>query len=181
MSNSRLAARYAKSLLDLAHERNLLSQVASDVHALGEQLEHNRDLRLLTQSPVIRADIKRKVLREVLGNQVQPLTLSFVELLTKNRRESDLQEICREYAALYARYRNIQQVVVTSARPLDDTLRKAVMDLAKKQAGTEVELSEKTNPSLIGGFILQIGDKMFDQSVHTRIRKVRQTLTETKI
>ena len=177
MSNSRLAARYAKSLLDLAHEQNLLVQVAADMSALAKLIVENRDFRVLLHSPVIRADIKIKILRELAEKSMQTLTRAFVELLAKNRRESDLADICREYAALYARYRNIQQVVVTTADRLDADLKKAITELAKKQAGSEVELFEKTNPALIGGFILQIGDKMIDQSVQTRMRKVRQILT----
>ena len=82
---------------------------------------------------------------------------------------------------MYADYKNITQIILTTANKVDDKLREEIKKLAQKATNSEVELIEKVNKDLIGGFVLKIGDTLYDSSVSTRIRKVKRELVESKI
>ena len=180
MQNTKLANRYSKALLDLALEQNVLDEVCSNMKQLTMMVDENRDLQLLLKSPIVKADKKIAIFNELFV-AFHKLSKDFVTLITKNRREGDLYNIAKVFISLYADYKNIQQIVVTTASGLDDTLRAKLRELASKATNSEVDIIEKTNPALIGGFVLRIGDNQFDTSIATKIRKVKRELTTSKI
>lgn len=181
MINHKLAKRYAQSLLDLAREQNFLSQVNADMKMLVKAIEGNRDLQLLFDSPVVKVSQKSDLLSKIFKAELNPLSFAFVSLLVKKRRESEILSIAKEYISLYAEYQNIKQIVLSTATKVDATLKEEITKLVKKATNSEVELIEKIDASLIGGFVLKIGDTMYDSSISTRIRKVKRELIESKI
>ena len=180
MQNTKLASRYSKALLELALEQNVLDEVYSNMKQLTMMVDENRELQLLLKSPIVKADKKIAIFNE-LFSAFHKLSKDFVTLITKNRRDSDLNTIAKEFISLYADYKNIQQIVVTTATGLDDTLRAKLKDLTSIATKSEVDIIEKTNPALIGGFVLRIGDNQFDTSIATKIRKVKRELTTGKL
>ncbi|HTD92908.1 MAG TPA: ATP synthase F1 subunit delta [Chitinophagaceae bacterium] len=166
MPNPRLAARYAKSIIDLSLERGQLELVYADMQWLQAVCKSNADFVNLLRSPVVKSDTKQKILDAVTAGRLSELTNAFITLLIKKNRESHLPEIVTSFITLYKEHKNIHTVKLTTAVPASDSVRTAIIEQVKKSGGFEnVELEEKVNPDLIGGFVLQVGDKLVDASI----------------
>lgn len=173
MQNPRLASRYAKSILDLAIERGELEKVYADMQWLQAVCKSNRDFVNLLRSPIIKNDTKRKIIEAVTAGNISELTAGFNRLLVAKNRERFLPEIINAFIAAYKSHHKIRTVQLTTATPVTDTMRNAIVEQVKKSAGFEkVELEEKVNPELIGGFVLQVGDQLVDASVAYDLRAI---------
>lgn len=173
MPNPRLATRYAKSLLDLAIERGQLEEVYADMQWLQAACKSNRDLVTLLKSPVISGDKKIKILDAVAGGRLNKLTSAFNGLLTKKTRESNLPEIAAAFITQYKVYKDIHTVRLTTASPASNELKSAIINQVKKAGGYEnIELEEKVDKDIIGGFVLQIGDKLIDASISYDLKSI---------
>ena len=179
MLDKKVARRYAKSLLDLARERGEIEAVNNDMKLLAEVCNSNHDLRLLLASPIISSDKKHAILKRVFSGKISALSMSFFDIIARKGRESYLEVIALEYTRLYKEYKGIQTAIVTSAIGLDDKLRSEVYKMVKESLNSEVELIEKVDKDLIGGFILRIGDKQYDASIARDLRLMRQELIDT--
>lgn len=178
MSEQRAASRYAKSILDLAQERGNLPQVKEDMDLFAKTLEQNRDLRLLLRNPIVKHDKKLAILRAIFGGKVSEVTEKFFTIITQHNRESALEWVATEFQSQYESLRGIQVAQVTTAQPLTPALREEVTQLVRRQTGLEsITLTEKVDESLIGGFVLRIGDQQIDDSVRNRLRKLRGEFT----
>ncbi|TGE19617.1 ATP synthase F1 subunit delta [Hymenobacter elongatus] len=179
MSEQRVASRYAKSLLDLAEERGTLEQVKGDMDLFRKTLEQNRDLRLLLRNPIVKHDKKLAILRAIFGGKVSDITEKFFAIVTQHNRESALEWVATEFQSQYDVRRGMQVAKVTTASPLAPALREELNKVVREQSGLQnVTLEESIDESLIGGFILRVGDKQLDESVRTSLRKLRNSFNE---
>lgn len=178
MRETRVASRYAASLLDLALENNLLDKVTADVQLINATINENKELRVLLGSPIIKEDKKTAILREIFGKKVTEPTLKFLELIAKKRREANLLEVGTEFLNLVNSHKGIQRVIVTTAVGLDDKLRKEVLDIVRKSTDSEIELVENIDKKILGGFILQIGDQHIDSSIVRSIKRLRRNFSD---
>jgi F-type H+-transporting ATPase subunit delta len=166
MPNPRLASRYAKSLIDLSIEKGQLEDVYADMQWLHKVTVSNPDFVNVLRSPVIKADKKIKIVEAVITGTVSQLTLAFTRLLINKGRESNFPEIISSFITLYKEYKNIHTVKLTTAAPLSDAIKEAIVNQVKKSGGYEnIELQTAVDEKLIGGFILQAGDKLIDASI----------------
>ena len=179
MIETKVARRYAKSLLDLAKEKGELEAVNNDMKLLASVCESSHDLRVLLGSPIINGDKKLSVLKRVFSGKVSPISMSFFDIVTRKGRENQLEGIAKEFIRLYKEDKGIQTAIVTSAIGLDDKLRADVYKLIKESLNSEIELIEKVDKDLIGGFILRVGDKQYDASIARDLRLMRQELIDT--
>src|SRR5262245_2403174 len=144
MPNPRLAARYAKSLIDLAIEQGQLEQVYADMQWLQSVTKSNRDFVNLLKSPVVPGDKKIKILKAVAGDKLGNLTITFNTLLVNKARESNLPEIAAAFISQYKKYKNIHTIKLTTAAPISDAVRNAIISQVKKTGGFEnTELEER--------------------------------------
>jgi F-type H+-transporting ATPase subunit delta len=179
MADQRVAARYAKSLLDLGKEMGTLSAVKEDMDLLSKTMAESRELRLLLRNPIVKHDKKLAILKAIFEGKVSDMTLRFFTILTEKNRESAIEGIGPEFLAQYNTQQGIQSAEVTSATPLTAVARLEIRKLVTAQTGlTEVQLTEKVDPELIGGFVLRVGDKQIDDSVRTSLRRLRTSLQE---
>lgn len=166
MPNPRLATRYAKSLLDLSIERGQLEKVFADMQWLASVCKSNPDFVNVLRSPVINADIKKSIIEAVTGKNIGELASAFINLLVVKGRESNVPEIVTAFITQYKEHKNIQTIKLTTATPVSDSIKNAIIDQIKKTTGFQnVELEEKVDNNLIGGFVLQVGDKLVDASI----------------
>ncbi|MFM2137732.1 MAG: synthase subunit delta [Bacteroidota bacterium] len=173
MQNPRLAHRYAKSLMDLALERGELEAVHTDMQWLQAVCRSNRDFVALLRSPIIKADAKKKIVAAVTNGHIGALTAAFNNLLVQKGREGFLPEIITHFIASYKEHKRIRTVKLATAAPITEALRQSIIAQVKKEGQYEaVELEETVNPGIIGGFVLQIGDKMVDASVAYDLRTI---------
>ena len=174
MSELSVARRYAKSLLDLAIEEKKLEKIISDSKLLSSALE-SRDLYLLLKSPIIKADKKLNALSSIFSGKVDDLTMGFITLITKKGRENLLPEIIGAVDDQYNEMQNITAATLTTAVNVDASV---IKDIESKLKTTEssVDIKTKIDSNIIGGYVLEIGDKIYDASVKRKIKDLRKEL-----
>ncbi len=177
MVDIQVAKRYAKSILDLSKENGTVDAVSNDMKLFVSVCEKSHDLVLMLLNPIIPSDKKMNVLNSLFGSKVNKLTITFFEIVTRKGREKYLLQIAKEFVAKYKQLKNIQTAEITSAVGLDDNLRKKVYDLIRNSTNSEVELVEKIDKNLIGGFILRMDDKQYDASISSELRKLTQAFS----
>lgn len=169
-----VASRYAKSLLQLAAEKGVEGAVYEDMKLVAETCRENRELELLLKSPIVRADKKMAILEDIFKDELQELSMGFIDLITSKGREGFLFEIAVEYQDQYKSKHAIITATVTTATGLDADMKSAVLKLVKGSADSEVVLIEQTDADLIGGLILRIGDEQYDGSLQRRLNDLKR-------
>ncbi len=172
-----VASRYAKSLLDLAIEKGQLDVVYTDMLQIKAVCDSSKDFILFLNSPIIKSDKKISTIKAVFDGKLNAMTLGFLTIVTSKRRESVIPEMADSFIEQYRTHKNILTAVVTSARGLDAATKQKALELVKAQLNGEIELVEKTDANLIGGFILKIGDKQLDKSVARQLSNLKKELT----
>jgi F-type H+-transporting ATPase subunit delta len=179
MADARVASRYVKSLLGLAVEQNVLEAVNTDMKFFDRVCHSNRDFVLMLKSPIIRHEKKKEILNRLFSGKVHPLTMSIIEILTRKNREPLLPAIATEFHNAYNVYKGIGKASVTSTVPVDDELRSELVALVKKLSNMkQVELEEKVDRDLIGGFILNVGDRQIDASIKNKLKVLKNKFGE---
>ena len=174
MKHSRATIRYAKSLLNLSEESEVLDTSYNDMVLINSICSTNKDFSNLLKTPIVKTDLKVKILKELFSNTISSLSLAFIILITNKRRENLLPEISTSFISLYKNKKNIQEVSVSTALPLDDLMRKELMNYVKAHNNSNIELIEKVDESLIGGAIIRMGDTQLDASVSSKLKILRQ-------
>lgn len=174
MSSIRVASRYAKSILELAIEKGVLEEVHQDMQLLLTLDESTPELGLMLNSPIVNSDKKLKILKALFPKGSSELTLPFFEIVSKKNRDNVLMEIAKEFHNQYNESKGIQLAIVTTTFPLDEKLRKEFVQIVKEISGLkDVELIEKINPDIIGGFILKVNDRQLDESLNSKLKALR--------
>ena len=172
MSNTRLAARYATPILELADEQGVLEEVKNDMKMFLELCKSNRELALMLKSPIIPHLKKAQILKSVFGKKMSKLTLDAFDVITRKNRENVLPQIAQVFLEKYNIKKGIQEVTLTTATPLNDELRKEFSDLIKKISNKESLINEKVDPDLIGGYLLKMGDQQLDESISGHLKEL---------
>jgi len=173
--NPRLSGRYAKAVLDLAIEKGQLDAVYSDMLFLDSACRSSRDLVNLLRSPIIKADKKGKVLDAITAGRVSEITASFNRLLLTKEREAYLPEIATSFIEQYKAYKGIRTVKLTTATPVGEDVKLAILDRLKAARNIEqVDLHTAVDAALIGGFVLEIGDELVDASVAFELKNIKK-------
>lgn len=170
--NLKAARRYAKSLLDFAESEKKLIEVASDMVTVQAVCRESADLVKFLKSPLIKADKKIAVLKEIFKGKIGAVVEKFMHIIVRKRREMIIPEIAASFEDLYREQQGIVLAEVTTAVPLDDALRAKVDALVKKRHD-KVEIKESVNPDIIGGIVIKIGDAQYDDSILSRIGEIR--------
>lgn len=174
MVDSRAASRYVKSLLGLAIDQNAVEAVHNDMLMFSKVVDGNREFRLMLQNPIIRHERKREILTKLFSGKVHKLTMAIFDILTRKNREAILASIAKEFHKAYNEYKGIERATVTTAVPLDAKLRGEIEQLVKKYANKQsVELVETIDKDMIGGFVLNVGDRQVDASIKNKLKALK--------
>jgi F-type H+-transporting ATPase subunit delta len=176
MSIATVASRYAKSLIELAKEKNLVDVVYNDMLLFRNTAKENRALMLALSSPVVRHEKKLGILKALFQDKVNPVSFTIFNIITRKNRESILDAIAEEFIQIYNDHKGIQKATVTTTTALTDELRKQFVDAVGKSTGKTVELEEKIDPRLIGGYILRVNDRQVDTSLRARLNELKLRL-----
>ena len=182
MSVTRVATRYAKSLLELAIDQKKLERVTTDVDGFVAALK-SRDFYLMLKSPIIHADKKQSIMDVLFKGKFDDLTLSFLHILARKGREDLLPEMADEFIQQYKALKGITTVKVITATPVNEKfLAEVKAKLASSQVTREhIELIPEVNPDLIGGFVLEFDDKLYDASVQHQLETMRKQLINKQV
>lgn len=173
MSINRIAARYARPLLDLADEKNVLDKVRKDILNFSEICNTNREFVLMLKSPIIPHAKKAAILKAIFGGKVHEMTSILFDVVTRKHRENLLPNVATEFIRLYNDKMGFQEATVTTTIVLDSSMRKAFEKLVTEISGKKPILKEKINPELVGGYILQLGDQQIDESLSGQLKDLK--------
>jgi len=175
MVEGRIGFRYAKSLFELAQEKNLLNEVREDMKAVRTACEESKERRNFLSSPLIPIMKKRAILEQLFkGNLKEEISYMIIELLAKKGRERYLLPTATAFLKLYDKEHNIARGVLTAAVALPKQMVDAIRDRMEASLEETLILTEEVDPNLIGGYKLQVGDQLFDGSVQASLRKLRR-------
>ena len=175
MKETRVALRYAKSLISLADERNVLEQVKEDMQTVLSVCEENSDFTNMLKSPIVKADKKATILNEIFAKEVCELSLSFINIVIEKKREAILEAIAENFMNLYNESKNIVKASVVTAIAITEDIRTQVLAQLKLVAGdADVQIEERVDESIIGGFILRIGDREFNASIANKLQQLKR-------
>lgn len=179
MPNPRLAARYAKSLLDLVVEKNNLDVTLADMQLLDRICRSSADFTNMLRSPIIHADKKHQVMTAVLGKHIHTITGEFVKLLVNKGRESNLPEIAQAFISQYNAMKNIKTVKLTTAVAVDEKVKNNILEkVLGGLPNNTVELETAVDEKLIGGFVLEMEDRLFDASVRKNLHDFKTAVQD---
>ena len=170
MSVTRIATRYAKSLVDLAIEQNKLEKVKEDVQAF-EKATAVRDFQMLMKSPIVKGGKKWSVIQKIFDGKFDPLTMAFMKILVDKGREGYLPEIAAEFNSLFKRKNEISSVKIITAKKLSDSVLASIKSKLEKSDNTykNIEIEVEVQPELIGGFVIEFDDRLYDSSVKHKL------------
>ena len=176
----RVAKRYATSLFELAIEQKDLEKIEQGIVLLDKVCKENRPLTVLLKNPVIKPDNKRNILKKIFEGKVEPVVMRFMELACRKNRADNLPEMASAFIDLYNEYKGNVTAKLASAIPISDDLRKALISVLEKETNKNIILKETVDKSLIGGFVLKIGDNQIDNTLSSKLNALRRELTERK-
>ena len=170
---SRAAIRYAKAILETAVSSGKASQVNEDMKSIIATVDSSADLNQFLASPIITSDLKMNALSEVF-NSVQAETKSLFRLLQENKRFEILAAIASQYNAQFDEMNGVEVATVTTAFPITAELEAQILAKAATISTKKLTIQNTVDPSIIGGFILRIGDKQYNASVSNRLQELKR-------
>ena len=175
MSGTRAAIRYAKAILEIADSKKVATQVSADMALITSTINTNAELNTFIQSPTINVDQKESALLEVFAN-ANAVTKSLFHLLMENKRFEILDAIALEYNKLFDIMNGVEVAKVTTAIAMDAALEAKVSAKIATFSDKKITIENTIDPSIIGGFILRIGDKQYNGSVANRLQVLKREL-----
>jgi len=176
MAGARAAIRYAKAVLSLASDQNTVDAVYSDMKLIENTIAGSEELNDMLQSPVINSAVKKSALLEVFNN-LNSLGVNLIETLIKNKRINLLADVAKKYNELYDQLKGIQVAEVTTAVPLTDELKNKALAKVKELTGKEATIKSHVDASILGGFILRVGDIQYNASIANKLDKLKREFT----
>ncbi|MCA9731022.1 MAG: ATP synthase F1 subunit delta [Deferribacteres bacterium] len=171
-----LARRYAKALFELAKEKKVIDQVAADVNSFNATISQNSEIRHFLFSPEREIKEKIEVFERALVKACSPLFNRFLAFLLEKRRQHIFSEIATEFNVLYDSHANKIRGVVISAKQINKAEMKNLNNALAKQFNATVDLQNEVEEAIIGGLILKVGGKIYDNSLRSHVKQLERRL-----
>ncbi|MEX0314690.1 MAG: ATP synthase F1 subunit delta [Allomuricauda sp.] len=178
MNESRAAIRYAKATLDFAIEKKAADAVEKDMREISATISENTELQNLLESPVVKGEVKKTSLQKIFKGSNE-ITKGLIGTLTDNKRIGLLQEVALKYIILHEQLKGEDVAYVTTAVPLTADLEKKILGEVTKITGNKVTIENKIDESIIGGFVLRVGDLQYDASVANKLNGLKREFTNS--
>ena len=178
MHESRVARPYAKSLLELAEEKGRLDEVKKDMALFVEVCEANHNFVTVMKNPIIPHDKKQSILDTLFKGRVSDLTMSMFRIITRKNREAFLFDIAKAFTEQFNVFRGIEIAEVTTTYPLTEDQRNTFTKLVSNADNKKVLFKEIIDETIIGGYILKVGDKQVDESIKTKLQRLKSEFKE---
>ena len=171
------AKRYAKALFELATGQ--MDTVQKDMALLLQTFESAPELDKILNNPTVAVSKKLHIVKSVFDMKLSDTTLKLIDLLGKKDRLNLLKNIAKAFNELYKNSKGIKEATVITAVPLDEKLKKEIFNKIQALTGSSnIHLTNKVNPDIIGGFILNLDDLRYDASVSGKLAKIKSKLVE---
>ena len=174
MKNKKVARRYNLALYDIAVETKVSEAVIKDFEDIAKTLNGSKELVNFLETPVISSAKKSEVVKALFKGKINELTLKYLELIAEKSRISDLRTFITDYLALVNEKTGIVTATVRTAVAVTDKEKSAINNRLKKYIGKEIKAEYSVDPSIKGGFIARIEDKVVDASIKRQLELLRE-------
>ena len=174
MADFRVLHRYAVSLLETAIEKKNLDVITIDMQLLVDTLRKNKKLELMLESPVIRPELKLKILKEIFDNKISKDSMNFIAFVISKQREDLLQSMGDRFLELRDEHLGIANVIVTAASEFTNEQKNVLQSRLEKILNKKVRLNFKIDLDLVGGFIAKVGDTLYDASIKHQLELLKK-------
>jgi len=178
MSDTRAAIRYAKAILDIAVEQKATDAVEKDMRSVVDTISNSKELRDMLASPILKTEAKKNALSTIFKKS-HVLTNGLIKLLVDNKRIGMLNEVALKYIILNEQLKGQDVAYVTTAVPLTPVLERKILTQVTKITGNKVAIENKIDESIIGGFVLRVGDLQFDASIANKLSNLKREFTNS--
>lgn len=179
MLSHRIAQRYAEALYETAVAHKRLEEVCSDIKYLKEIYVNSPDFNRFCNMPSLRLEIRFKILQDIFTSKTSSFTENFLFLLAKKNRLNHLNLICQQFDNFFAEKHNIQKISIKSSHPLPQDIVHSINDHMKTKLRKEIVTHFSIDESLLGGVRIQVNDNVYDNTIKSKLNKLRQTILST--
>jgi F-type H+-transporting ATPase subunit delta len=177
MSIGKIVEPYAEALLELSNSNDSLKETTNDMNIVSQFLVNSSDLKKFLGNPLITREAKKNVIKDILGEQINPKTLTFLMLLVDRGRISLLDTVAQRFLELSYKTEKIEIAKITSSIQLSADQQKSIAEKLKTITGAkQIKLALKVDPALIGGFTVEIGSKLIDTSIRGQLKQISNLL-----
>ena len=174
MATEKSSFPYSKALFELAQDTKNLDAIKNDVSYIKEVLQVSVEFKDIIKNPIFKKEQKLKIVEAVFGAQIAASTIQFLKILVQKNRIAQLDSICDGFMKLYSEGTNIVSLKLTTASAITDEMKNQLASSIVKNA--KVEIKTVVDPSIIGGFIAEFNNQMLDESISTKINKLKQKI-----
>jgi F-type H+-transporting ATPase subunit delta len=168
-----IARVYARSLFEVAQERDLLDVIRDQLRQFADAVNESRELATFFFSPSFSSEEKKEALKRTVEG-AEEIFMSFLELLIEEHRMPAIFRIRDRYEVLWDEANRLLPVEVTSAVELDEQTVAAIGERIREQTGQNVELSSHVDSDILGGIVLRVGNSILDASIRNRLDQLRK-------
>ncbi len=179
MMSNRIAQRYAEALYETAIAHKKLEEVCSDVKYLKEMYVSSPDFERFCHMPSLRLETRFKILHDIFASKTSSFTENFLLLLAKKNRLNLLNLICQQFDNFFAEKHNIQKIYIKSSHELPENIIHSISNHMKAKLHKEIVVHFSTDGSLLGGVRIQVNDNVYDNTIKSKLNKLRQTILST--
>lgn len=178
MKEGRAASRYAKATLDLAIEKKVADAVGADMRSIASTIAENKELRTILGSLAVKGEVKKTALHQIFKDSHE-IIFRLLEVLADNKRINLLREVALKYIVKYEQIKGEDVAYVTTAVPLSSDLEKKILSEVTDMTGKKVAIENKVDASILGGFVLRIGDLQYDASIANKLNNIKREFTNS--
>ncbi len=179
MGNSRAAIRYAKAILDLAVQNKATEALEKDMRSVTATIFDSKELQEMLASPVVQGSVKKQALNTIFKGS-NAITEGLISMLVDNKRIGILNEVAQKYIILNEQLKGENLALVTTAVPLTPELEKKILAQIAQITGKNVSIESKVDESIIGGFVLRVGDQQYDASIANKLSNLKREFTNSQ-
>ena len=177
--SSRAAIRYAKAVLDQANHANISEVVFGDMKSIQETLAGSKELRVVLQSPVVKAEDKKQALLQIFEKN-SDVTKALIQILTSNKRINLLGGVALAYVDLYNDSKGVKTATVITAVSLTPEIEAKVLSKLKEMTGSDnITINNTIDEHIIGGFILRVGDLQYNASIANQLGNLKREFSKS--
>ena len=177
--STRAAIRYAKAVLDQANHAKISEVVFGDMKSIQQTLAGSKELRVVLQSPVVKAEDKKQALLQIFEKN-SDVTKGLIQILSSNKRINLLGSVAGAYVDLYNNSKGVKVATVITAVAITPEIQATVLSKVKQMTGSEnVTIHNTIDDSIIGGFILRVGDLQYNASIANQLGSLKREFSKS--
>jgi F-type H+-transporting ATPase subunit delta len=172
-AGTRASIRYAKAVLSLATDQKVSEMINNDMKVIANTISTNDDLKVMLNSPIIKTELKKNALLKIFSG-LNKITVDLIDVLIANKRLNILNNVAVNYNVLFDKLNGKEKATVTTAIAMTTELEIKVLAKVKELTNKAVELENIVDESILGGFILRVGDKQYNASISNQLNKLKR-------